>query len=188
MPKHKILLLDDEQNIINSVTRIIRGDDREIVSANDADSAWDLLKKINGVDLIISDNKLPTISGVDFLTKVRQLYPDAIRILITGYPDLDSTIKAINAGQIYRFITKPWENEELKMIVKQALDYCDILKDNRVLIALARKQSEALNTMQKRYNISQSEFDKSGVYIIDEQKVSETLDEFMKKYYPQGIK
>ena len=88
MPKHKILLLDDEQNIINSVTRIIRGDDREIVSANDADSAWDLLKKINGVDLIISDNKLPTISGVDFLTKVRQLYPDTIRILITGYPDL----------------------------------------------------------------------------------------------------
>ena len=188
MPKHKILLLDDEQNIINSVTRIIRGDDREIVSANDADSAWDLLKKIGGVDLIISDNKLPTISGVDFLTKVRQLYPDAIRILITGYPDLGSTIKAINAGQIYRFITKPWENEELKMIVKQALDYCDILKDNRALIALARKQSEALNTMQKRYNISQSEFDKSGVYIIDEQKVSETLDEFMKKYYPQGIK
>ena len=74
------------------------------------------------------------------------------------------------------------------MTVNQALDYCDILKDNRALIALARKQSEALNTMQKRYNISQSEFDKSGVYIIDEQKVSETLDEFMKKYYPQGIK
>ena len=188
MPKHKILLVDDEQNIINSITRVLRAEDLEISSATDANDGWDLLKKIGGADLVISDNKMPTISGIDFLIKVRQLYPDAIRILLTGYPDLDSTIKAINSGQVYRFITKPWENEELKLIVKQALEYYDILRDNRALITLARQQADMLKTAQQRYQIPQSEFDKSGIYIIEEQKVSETLADFMKKYYPKGLK
>lgn len=188
MAKHKILLVDDEQNIINSISRLLRGEDREIFSANDANDGLDILKNTRGVDLVISDNKLPSISGTDFLIKVRQLYPDTIRMLLTGYPDLDSAIKAINCGQVYRFITKPWQNEELKLMVKQALEYFDILKDNRALITIARQQADMLNTVKNKYQLSPGEFDKTGVYIIDEQKVSETLNEFMKKYYPQGLK
>ena len=123
MLKHKILLVDDEQNILNSLSRLLRQDDREIYTASDANEAWDKLKSIAGADLIISDNKLPTISGIDFLIKVKQTYPDTIRMLLTGYPDPESAIKAINNGQLYRFITKPWENEDLKLIVRQGLEY-----------------------------------------------------------------
>lgn len=186
MPKHTILLVDDERNILNSLNRLLKADDREIFSAENAEDAWGKLKEIGGVDLVISDNRLPNISGIDFLVKVRHLYPDTIRILITGYPDLDSAIQAINKGQVYRFITKPWGNEELKLMVNQALDYYDVLHDNRILLNIAKQQAEWLKIIHQRYpDVSAMEFNKSGVYIIDEKKVSETLAEFIKKYYPQ---
>ena len=189
MQKHCILLVDDEQNILNSLSRLLRSDDREIITALEASAALEKLKSCQGVDLVISDNKLPNMSGVDFLIKVKQLYPDTIRVLITGYPDLESTIRAINNGQVYRFITKPWQNEEFKLLVKQALDYADILKDNRALLKIAKHQKEILNHMHKKYpQVSKDDFDKTGLYIIDEQMVSETLDGFMKKYYPPAQK
>lgn len=187
MAKHYILLVDDEQNILSTLSRLLRADDREIITAGDAHEALGKLKNNNGADLVISDNKLPNISGLDFLVKVKQLYPDTIRILITGYPDLESAIKAINNGQVYRFITKPWENEELKLTVRQALDYYDVLRDNRALLQIARQQADLLAAVQKKYpQVSKSELDKSGMYIIDEKKASETLADFMKKYYPQA--
>ncbi len=185
MAKHSILIVDDEASIINSLGRLLRGDDREIHSAASAPEALEKLKGLCGADVVISDNKLPNISGTDFLIKVKQLYPDTVRILITGYPDLESVIKAINNGHVYRFITKPWENEELRLIIKQALDYGDVLKDNRALLKIAKEQAELLAAMRRQYpQISKSEFDKTGMYIIDEQKVSETVAEFLKKYYP----
>ena len=186
MAKHCILLVDDEQNILSTLTRLLRADDREIMTAGDSQEGLKKLKDNNGADLVISDNKLPNISGLDFLVKVKQLYPDTIRILITGYPDLEGAIKAINNGQVYRFITKPWENEELKLTVRQALDYCDVLRDNRALLQIARQQADLLAAVQKKYpQVSKSELDKSGMYIIDEKKASESLADFMKKYYPQ---
>ena len=130
---------------------------------------------------------MPDGTGVDFLLKAKQLYPDSIRILITGYPDLDAAIQAINKGQVYRFITKPWENEELKLIVKQSLDFFDVLRDNKALLKIAKQQSEWMEAMQKRYpQVPKEDLIKGGVYIIDEKKVSETLEDFMKKYYPQS--
>lgn len=187
MAKHSILIVDDEASILNSITRLLRSPEREIHTAGGAPEALERLKTLHGVDLVISDNKLPDISGIDFLIKVKQLYPETIRILITGYPDLESVIRAINSGQVYRFITKPWENEELQLIIKQALDYCDVLRDNRALIKIAKEQAETLTAMQKKYpQIPKSDFDKTGIYIIDEQRVSETISDFLKKYYPQG--
>lgn len=192
MPKaypHTILLVDDERNVLNTLNRLLHSEDREIYIAENATQGWEKLRSLNGVDLVISDNKLPDISGIDFLVKTRHLYPDTIRILITGYPDLDSAVQAINKGQVYRYIIKPWENEELKLIVKQALDYYDVLRDNRALLKIARQQAEWLRSVQKKYpSISQPEFNKTGLYIIEEKKVSETLADFLKKYYPQSIK
>ena len=185
MAKHSILIVDDEVNILHSLSRVLRAEEREIHTASSAPEALEKLKGLHGTDLVISDNKLPDISGIDFLIKVKQLYPDSLRILITGYPDLESVIRAINNGQVYRFITKPWDNEEFKLILNQALDYCDVLRDNRALIKIAKEQAEMLAAMQKKYpQIPKSEFDKSGIYIIDERRVSETVADFLKKYYP----
>jgi len=189
MIKHKILLLDDERNILNALTRLLRSEERQIFTAETVAEAWKQLREVGGVDLVISDNRLPDISGIDFLVKVRQLFPDTIRILITGYPGLDSAIEAINKGQVYRYIPKPWENEELRLIVKQALDYYDVVRDNRALLRIARHQAELLKEAQKKYpQLSQIGFDKTGMYIIDEKKVSDSLADFLKKYYPEGVK
>jgi len=188
-PKHTILLVDDERNVLNALIRLLRGEDREIYTAETASQAWERLKELGGVNLVISDNRLPDISGIDFLVKVRRLYPDTIRMLITGYPGFDSAIEAINKGQVYRYIPKPWENEELKLTVKQALDYYDVLRDNRALLRIARQQAELLKAAQKKYpELSELGFDKTGMYIIDEKRVSDSLAEFLRKYYPDGIK
>lgn len=190
MPKHKVLIVDDEANILNTLARLLHSQDCEIYTAGTVKEALEKLKSIDdGVDLIISDNRLPDISGVDFLIKARQLYPDTMRILITGYPDLESAIQAINKGQVYRFITKPWDNEELKMIIKQTLDYYDVLKDNRILLNIARQQADSMDKLQKKYpQIAHEDLRTGGVYVIDEQRVSETLADFLKKYYPQQLK
>ncbi|MFA6217409.1 MAG: response regulator [Candidatus Omnitrophota bacterium] len=189
MPNHTILIVDDEQNILSSLSRLLRAEDRDINIAGCVQEGLDKLKSLGGVDLVISDNRLPDGQGVDFLVKVKQLYPDSIRILFTGYPDLEAAIQAINKGQVYRFITKPWENEELKMIVKQSLDYFDVVRDNRVLLKIARQQAEWLEAMQKKYpQVSPEELTKGGMYIIEEQKISENLADFIKKYYPQQEK
>lgn len=188
MASHTILIVDDEQNILSSLSRLLRTEDREIHTAGCVQEGLEKLKTIGGVDLVISDNRLPDGQGVDFLVKVKQVYPESIRILFTGYPDLDAAIQAINKGQVYRFITKPWENEELKLIVKQSLDYFDVLRDNKVLLKIAKQQAEWLESMQKKYpQVPQEELVKGGLYIIDEKKVSETLSDFLKKYYPNQM-
>lgn len=186
MPKHSVLIVDDETNILNSLSRLLRSEDLEVITAEKAHDGLEKLKSAGGVDLVISDNRLPDTSGIEFLVKVRQLFPDTIRILITGFPDLDSAIDAINRGQVYRYIAKPWEAKELKAIVTQALDYYDILRDNRALIKIAKQQAEWLNALKKKYpDIAHVDLDKSSIYIIDEKNVSETLADFLKKYYPK---
>lgn len=186
MSKHTILIVDDEKNILSSMTRLLRADNREIVVAESVAEGLEKLKSARGADLIISDNRLPDLTGIDFFVKARQLYPDSIRILITGYPDLDSAVQAINKGQVYRYISKPWDGEELKLIVNQALDYFDVLRDNRALLKIAKQQAEWLALMEKKYpQVSTAELDKSSIYIIDEQNVSENITDFLKKYYPR---
>lgn len=189
LPKHTILIIDDEKNILNALSRLLKGEDRQIYTAETASEGWEKLKELGGVSLVICDNRLPDLGGIEFLVKVRRSYPDTIRMLITGYPALESAIEAINKGQVHRYITKPWENEELKLIVKQALDYYDVLADNRALLRIARKQAEILKEVQKKYpEFSHLGFDKTGMYIVDEKRVSEALAEFLKKYYPDVIK
>jgi DNA-binding NtrC family response regulator len=186
MRKHVVLIVDDEENILSTLSRVLRAEDREIHIAGCIQDGLVKLKELGDIDLVISDNKLPDGTGVDFLVKVRQSHPDSIRMLITGYPDLESAIGAINKGQVYRFIPKPWENEELKLTVKQALDYGDVLRDNRILLNIAKQQAELLQGLEKKYPAARNEeFDKMGRYIIEEQKVSETVEDFLKKYYPK---
>jgi len=185
MNKHKILIIDDEPNILNSLRRTLTWEDTEVYTAEDADKASGVLKKEQDIEVIICDNRLPGISGIEFLTKIKPMYPDTIRILITGYPDLSTAMDAINKAHIWRYILKPLEIEELKMLIKQAFLYYRILRENRILLQIARQQAEWLKILQERYpEIVEKEVDKSSIYIIDEKRVSEIIREFLKRYYP----
>jgi diguanylate cyclase (GGDEF)-like protein len=114
-----LLLLDDEVNILRALSRTLRPDGYKILTATTASEAFALLA-VNEVQVVVSDQRMPEMSGTEFLSKVKDLYPDTVRIILSGYADLESVIEAINRGAIYRFFTKPWEDQLLRTCIGEA--------------------------------------------------------------------
>ena len=103
----RILFVDDEKNILLSLKRLMLDENYEVFTAGSGEEGLELLRGTEQVGLIVSDQRMPGLSGVDFLEKARELAPDALRIMLTGYADLNATMDAINKGGAYRYITKP---------------------------------------------------------------------------------
>ena len=186
MSKHAILIVDDEPHILSSLNRTLQGEDREIFLAENAEKAWSILKEKSNMEVILCDNKLPDTLGIDFLTKVKRLYPDTVRILVTGYPDLDSAMEAINKAHIWRYILKPVEVDDLKALITQSFEYHRILKENRLLLRIARQQAEWLKIFKEKHpEVLSKEIENSALYSRDEKIISEIITEFIKKYYPE---
>jgi PAS domain S-box-containing protein len=138
-----ILAVDDEQNILNSLIRLFRSEGYKLFTAINAEKGLEILKG-NKIQLVISDYRMPEIDGVKFLQRVKGLYPDAIRIVLSGYADVSAIIDAINKGEIYKFITKPWNDEELKLAVRRSLEQYELIQENRRLTERIRLQNEEL--------------------------------------------
>jgi response regulator RpfG family c-di-GMP phosphodiesterase len=117
-PKHTLLVVDDEPDVCDSVHDLLRREFR-VLKARSAEEGFKLMQD-NEVHIIMTDQRMPQITGVELLTKVKARYPFAIRMLFTGYTDLESVIAAVNQGHIYRFLKKPWEPEELEAAVRDA--------------------------------------------------------------------
>lgn len=117
-----LLLLDDEENILRALTRVLRRDGYQILTASRAQDAFALLAK-HEVQVIISDQRMPEMNGTAFFSQVKDLYPDTIRIVLSGYTDLTSVTEAINQGAIYKFLTKPWDDAQLRATVAQAFQH-----------------------------------------------------------------
>jgi len=118
--KFTLLLVDDVADVLDSLNRIFR-DDYLVLTANSGKEAIELLKA-HRIDLIISDQRMPDITGDAVLKFAMESQPEAIRILLTGYSDLESLVRCINEAGIYKYITKPWEPENLLLLVKFALE------------------------------------------------------------------
>jgi EAL domain-containing protein (putative c-di-GMP-specific phosphodiesterase class I)/CheY-like chemotaxis protein len=114
-----LLLLDDEPNILNALRRLLRREGYRILATTSPQEAFELLAQ-HRVQVIISDQRMPEMSGTEFLSRVKQIYPDTVRIVLSGYTDLQSITEAINRGAIYRFLVKPWDDEELRQQVREA--------------------------------------------------------------------
>ncbi|MBS1129886.1 MAG: response regulator receiver modulated diguanylate cyclase/phosphodiesterase with sensor(s) [Proteobacteria bacterium] len=114
-----LLLVDDEPNVLSSLTRLLRREGYAILTATSPTEAFDLLAK-QPVQVVISDQRMPDMSGTEFLSRVRQLYPATIRLVLTGYTDLQSVTDAINRGAIYKFLTKPWDDDQLREQIREA--------------------------------------------------------------------
>ncbi|GHD41270.1 PAS domain S-box-containing protein/diguanylate cyclase (GGDEF) domain-containing protein [Marinobacter persicus] len=117
-----LLLLDDEHNIIKALTRTLRRDGYRILSTTSVSEAFNLLAS-NEVQVIISDQRMPEMSGTDFLSQVKAIHPNTVRIVLSGYTDLKSVTEAINEGAIYKFLTKPWDDTQIREHVQQAFRY-----------------------------------------------------------------
>ncbi len=137
--RRKILVVDDEVKICNALRFCLRTEGYRLRFAHSANEALELLKS-EPSDLIISDHLIPGMTGMNLLKLVRDRHPDCIRILLTGHADMEIVIQAVNQGEIYRFLTKPWDNEELKMTLRFALEKRDVECENRRILAELRQQ------------------------------------------------
>ena len=127
-----LLLVDDEPNVIASLRRLMRKDGYHILTASNGNEALTLLTK-NQVDVIVSDQRMPGMTGVELLRRVKALCPDTVRIVLSGYTELQSVTDAINDGSVYRFLTKPWDDEQLRSFVNEAFNHRDLTNENRRL-------------------------------------------------------
>jgi response regulator RpfG family c-di-GMP phosphodiesterase len=124
--RHCLLIVDDEPDVCDSVADLLRREFR-VLKANCAEEGYRIMLE-EEVHIVMSDQRMPQITGVELLTKVKARHPHAIRMLFTGFADLDSIIAAINQGHVFQFMKKPWQPEELVAAVRQAASECDRLE------------------------------------------------------------
>ena len=141
---HGILLVDDEPAILESLEFTLGGDYR-VFSAQTAEAGLELLERERErISLIITDQVLPSLSGVEFLERAIEIAPHAIRMMLTGYADIGSLARAVNEGRIYRYIAKPWEPDEVRLNVRRALESYELAGENAQLAAALERANEKL--------------------------------------------
>ncbi len=141
--KLKLLLLDDEPDILKSLTRVLRYD-YDVVSFTCGQEALEHLAD-NDVSIIISDMRMPEMDGAEFLTKAKAIKPDSIRFLLTGYSDIESTIRAVNGGGIQTYLAKPWDNESLKQTLSQASELFQLRLQKQALTEELQQKNQQLS-------------------------------------------
>jgi len=156
----QILIVDDEENILRSIKRLLIEENLDVLTASSGEKALGLLENNPDIAIIISDQRMPGLSGVDLLEQAKKIAPDSLRILLTGYADIKASMDAINRAGAYRYITKPWNDDELVQIIKEALQRSSLERENKRLSAIVKRQNEEL----KQWN---SELE----YFVQEQTV-----------------
>ena len=141
-----LLCVDDEANILSSLRRLFRPHGYTVLTATGGAEGLEILGK-QPVDLIISDMRMPGMDGAAFLAEARKRHPDTVRLLLTGYADMDSTIAAINAGQISRYIAKPWNDQDVVLTVREALERKALEREKHRLEALTQAQNTELKAL-----------------------------------------
>jgi putative nucleotidyltransferase with HDIG domain len=148
MADHTILFVDDEVNILKALKRLTRHESWNVVCASRGGEALEMMER-QTAQVVVSDQRMPEMSGVDMLQAVRDRWPDVVRIMLTGYTDMNVAVDAINRGEIYRLITKPWNDEELKATIRQAFDHYDLKREIKRLNQVTREQNFKLQDMNR---------------------------------------
>lgn len=139
MDKRTVLFVDDEEGILNSLRRSLLDEPYETLFANSGSQALEILEQ-EEVHVIVSDLGMPEMGGLELLGIVKNSYPHAIRLVLSGNTDKDNLLKAINQGEILRFVPKPWKsNEEFKTIIRQAIEYYDLHSEREMLMAFCEQ-------------------------------------------------
>ena len=143
---HTVLCVDDEVNILQTLKRLLRKENYQLLTAASGKEGLEILAN-NDVHLVISDQRMPEMSGTEFLAEIKDRFPDVIRIILTGYTEVDAITESINRGHIYKFFLKPWNDDNLKLEIRKALDQYDLIKANEHLTRTIIRQNEILKEM-----------------------------------------
>lgn len=148
--KHTLLLVDDEASILKALKRLFRREGYQILTAEGGRQALDLLDRTGDpVSLIISDQRMPEMTGSTFLERSIAFSPDAMRFLLTGYSDMDAVVNAVNKGKIDKYLNKPWNDSEMLLLVREALNQVELKRENIRLTELTQRQNEQLAELNK---------------------------------------
>jgi two-component system NtrC family sensor kinase len=140
----KILCVDDERNVLRALERIFLDDDYEIVLAGSGDEGLKMMEESGPFQVVISDYRMPVMNGVEFLKGVYDRWPQTVRIVLSGYADASAIVAAINEGHIYRFIPKPWNDDELRVTIQNCLERYFLQKKNHELLEQLATANQAL--------------------------------------------
>lgn len=145
----KILCVDDEPNVLRALTRLFLDEDYEILTAASGEEGLAILAEEAGLQVVVSDYRMPGMNGVDFLKQVCEKWPDTVRIVLSGYADTAAVVSAINEGQIYKFIPKPWNDDELKVAIAKAVELYFLQVENMDLNLQLRQSNEELQLLNE---------------------------------------
>src|SRR5258707_14670891 len=163
-----ILLVDDEPNVTDALKRALRREPYEILTATSGAAALELLGR-HHVDVVISDEQMPGMSGSVFLSQVRKEYPHTIRMILSGQASLEAAVRAINEGEVYRFFLKPCNPTDLAFTVQQALAHKRLEEKSRRLLREYQKQASMLARVeQESPGLLQLDTDEQGAVVVDE--------------------
>ncbi|GAB4301954.1 MAG: hypothetical protein Fur0034_16330 [Desulfuromonadia bacterium] len=164
--RHTILIVDDEENIRTALVRALMDEPYEIMTAPSAEEALQILTE-HPCTVVISDERMPGMDGSAFLAIVRKSHPETIRIILTGHASIESTMRAVNSGEIYRFFTKPWDDLLLKLAIRSAIEKYDLEEENRRLLRTVRRQSRVMKSLEQHYpGITDLRRTRDGAYIL----------------------
>ena len=148
---YKILAVDDEPANLRTLSRLFR-EDFEVFTATSGAEALELLKQ-HDVAVLITDQRMPGMTGIELLKNTVSIRPRMVRIILTGYTDVDALVEAINCGQVYRYVAKPWSNDDLRLTVRRALEHYETNKKSYELELTNRRLASRLVEIQQLANM-----------------------------------
>jgi FixJ family two-component response regulator len=156
------MVVDDEEAILETMTYTFE-DEYQVLTATSAQQALDLLERSGPVAVVISDQRMPEMTGVEFLSKVFETDPTTVRIILTGFADMNAIIRAINDGHVYAYITKPWEPADLKQVVKRAVEHHELAVENERLMSDLHDANVILQAVMDQLDTGAIAVDAAGV-------------------------
>ena len=177
--KGTVLLVDDEPAVLRSLRRMLNGLGCKVLVAEGGAPGLELMEA-EPADLVISDMRMPGMSGAEFLAEVAKRWPDTERILLTGYSDLESTIAAVNEGRISRYLNKPWDDDEVIGIVRRSLRAARLEAENRELQALTERQNEELKALN--HNLEEKVEARTAQLVASQKKLKGAYDSLTDGY------
>ena len=186
MEKSKLLLVDDEPNLTSALVRSLDRTQFEIFTADSAQQGLMILAG-HEIDVVVSDERMPGMSGSQFLAEVRKQWPSTIRMILSGQADLEAAVRAINEGEVYRFLLKPCHPTELQMTILQGLQHKKLVAQSRRLLLEHQKTQNLLDALEKdNPGITKIDLDEDGAITLEEdpgsnEDVQSLLDDLEKE-------
>jgi DNA-binding NtrC family response regulator len=170
---HTVLLVDDDTNLLAGLVRALRREPYTVLASPGPAEALDVLAA-RPVDVVVCDHNMPGMSGVDLIARLRVRHPTVMRIMLTGAPSLDLAIRAINVGEIFRFLRKPCAQEELVAAIRQAIQQKELESQSRRLLGNARQQRVLIERLEaENPGITRVKRDSGGAVVLDESSTTD---------------